>query len=251
MAFALEGRAEVRLGQGRAEEALVDAYAVRDLEAGKRADNPALCPWRSQGARALHALGEVVEAKRLADEEVALARAFGAQRAIGIALRVSGLVRGGSDGIARLGEAVDVLEHSGAELEYAHALTDLGAAIRRSGRRGDAREPLRRGLELARACGANPLAARAYDELLASGARPRRLSFRGRDSLTASERRVAEMAARGMSNVAIAQALFVSRKTVETHLGHAYMKLGIVSRTNLAAAMASDTDEAAAPAHAI
>jgi DNA-binding CsgD family transcriptional regulator len=235
--MSIEGRASLRLAQGRPTEALVDLYALRDLEAGRRVPNPAVCPWRSQAALALHALGEAGEARRLADEEVALARSFGAPRATGIALRASGLVLGGSDGVTRLQEAAEVLEHSGAELEHARALTDLGAVIRRGGRRFDAREPLRHGFARARACGASALSARAHEELLASGARPRRVSLRGVDSLTASERRVAEMAARGMGNVEIAQALFVSRKTVETHLGHTYTKLGISSRNQLAPAL--------------
>ena len=92
---------------------------------------------------------------------------------------------------------------------------------------------MKEGLERASACGATALAARAHAELLAAGARPRRYAFHGLDSLTASERRVAELATEGLGNVAIAQALFVSRKTVETHLGHVYAKLGIGSRDEL------------------
>ena len=113
------------------------------------------------------------------------------------------------------------------------------AAIRRAGRRVESRESLHQGLELARACGATALAERARKELLTAGARPPRLSFNGVDALTASERRVAELAAEGMGNVAIAQALFVSRKTVETHLGHVYAKLGITSRDHLGPLLAA------------
>jgi DNA-binding CsgD family transcriptional regulator len=228
--LALEGRISLRLAQGRFADALDDLAVVRRRERGDRANNPAECPWRSQTALALHALGEIGEAARLAHEEVELARAFGAPRALGVALRAVGVV---SDTTALLEEAVAVLRGSGAELEHARALVDLGAAVRRSGRRTAAREPLREGLERALACGATALAARGHAELLAAGARPRRLSFRGIDALTPSERRVAELAADGLGNVAIAQALFVSRKTVETHLGHVYAKLGISSREQL------------------
>ena len=94
-------------------------------------ENPAACPWRSQTALALHALGEPAEAERLALEEVALARAFGAPRALGVALRVAGLV---GANVGRLEEAEAVLRGSGADLEHARALVDLGAAVRRSGR---------------------------------------------------------------------------------------------------------------------
>ncbi|HKP91309.1 MAG TPA: helix-turn-helix transcriptional regulator, partial [Thermoleophilaceae bacterium] len=82
-----------------------------------------------------------------------------------------------------------------------------------------------------------PLAERARQELRAAGGRPRRARITGVESLTASERRVAAMAAEGLSNPEIAQALFVTKKTVETHLANAYGKLGIHSRTELPAAL--------------
>jgi ATP/maltotriose-dependent transcriptional regulator MalT len=92
-------------------------------------------------------------------------------------------------------------------------------------------------MELAHACGARALVARAREELLATGARPRRIVRTGADALTASERRVARMAAEGMTNREIAQALFVTMRTVEVHLTHAYQKLGISSREKLPAAL--------------
>jgi DNA-binding CsgD family transcriptional regulator len=130
-----------------------------------------------------------------------------------------------------------VLEDSPAELEHARALTDLGAALRRTGKRSEAREPLRAGLDLAQRCHATALVQRAHDELVASGARPRRFLLTGVDSLTASERRVAEMASEGLTNREIAQALFVTEKTVEGHLGHAYRKLDVRSRSELPRAL--------------
>jgi DNA-binding CsgD family transcriptional regulator len=62
--------------------------------------------------------------------------------------------------------------------------------------------------------------------------------FSGVDSLTASERKVAQLAADGLSNPEIAQALFVTRKTVEKHLGNVYMKLDVGSRSELPPALA-------------
>jgi DNA-binding CsgD family transcriptional regulator len=130
-----------------------------------------------------------------------------------------------------------VLARSGAALEHSRALVDFGSALRRAGRRTEARVPLREGLELAIRCGAERLAERARDELLATGAHPRRDRLSGPEALTPSERRVARMAAEGRSNPEIAQALFLTRRTVETHLTHAYRKLGIGSREELAAAL--------------
>jgi DNA-binding CsgD family transcriptional regulator len=114
---------------------------------------------------------------------------------------------------------------------------ELGAALRRANQRTEAREPLRAGLDLALGCGATRLADRARTELRATGARPRRESLSGAAALTPSERRVAEMAASGLSNAEIAQALFVTVKTVEGHLSGAYRKLDVRSRTELGDAL--------------
>jgi DNA-binding NarL/FixJ family response regulator len=139
--------------------------------------------------------------------------------------------------LGALEEAVEHLNRSPAAVERARTLIDLGAALRRRGRRTDAREPLRQGVELARACQAVALAERGHEELIAAGARPRRLQFSGADALTASERRVAELAASGLGNREIAQTLFVTIKTVENHLARAYQKLGIRSRDGLPSAL--------------
>ena len=214
------------------------------LDAGRRFDavgsrNPAFIAWRSPAALALHRLGKQVEARRLAGEEVELARSWGAPRALGAALRSCGLIEGRGRGLALLDEAVEVLSDSPARLEHAKARTELGAALRRAGQRKKSREQLRRAVELATICGATPLAERARTELLATGARPRRIALYGVESLTPSERRVAEMAAQGPTNREIAQALFITPKTVEVHLTSAFRKLEISSRQQLAAALDS------------
>jgi DNA-binding CsgD family transcriptional regulator len=159
-----------------------------------------------------------------------------------LALRAAGLVEGGTRGLELLDQAVAVLEPSLARLEHARALLDLGAALRRANRRAAARDPLRRALDAADACGARPLAGRARRELRAAGGRPRRNRISGAEGLTASERRIASMAAEGLSNPEIAQALFITKKTVETHLGNVYRKLGIRSRAQLARAL-GDSDQ--------
>ena len=220
--------------------------AAEMLDAGKRFEsvgsrNPALIAWRSSAALALLQLGERVQARRLAGEELELARGWGAPRALGAALRVAGLAAGGKRALALLGEAVEVLSDSPAKLEHAKARTELGAALRRAGYRVQAREQLRRAVELATICGAAPLAARAETELLATGARPRRVALSGVESLTPSERRVAELAAQGPTNREIAQALFVTQRTVEVHLTSVFRKLGIGSRSQLAGALRSQS----------
>ncbi len=196
-------------------------------------DNPSGIPWRSWAAEGLRLLDRNEEARALVGEELVLARRWGDPRAIGASLRVLGLVEGGEAGIGLLREAVEVLAGSEARLEHTRALVDLGAALRRANKRTEARERLREGVDLARTVGALGLAQRANDEIAATGARPRKILQTGLDALTASERRVAQLAADGMSNKEIAQTLFVTIKTVEMHLSHAYRKLEISSRAQL------------------
>ena len=178
-------------------------------------------------------MGEAELARERSHGELADTRTFAAPRALGVSLRVAGLVEGGTRGIALLNESVDALRDSPAVLERAHSLTELGAALRRSGRRTAAREPLAEALDLAARCGARPLAARAREELKATGARPRREWRTGVEALTPSELRVARLAADGQTNREIAQALYVTIKTIEGHLARAYGKLEIAGRAEL------------------
>ena len=236
--FVQFARARLRLAQGRRAEGVAELEELARRERRWRADCPAVFPWRSMLALAS---GEAQGAGMLAREELELARAWGAPGPLGRALRVLGLVEGGKPGLTLLRESLGVLEGSGWRLEHARTLVELGAAIRRAGQRREARDPLHAGMELAHVCGAHPLVAHARQELLAAGARPRRIMRTGADALTASERRVAAMAAEGMSNRDIAQALFVTVRTVEVHLTHAYQKLAITSRDELAAALRPQT----------
>jgi ATP/maltotriose-dependent transcriptional regulator MalT len=187
---------------------------------------PAVSPARSALALALPD-ADRAEALSLVDEELALARASGLARPIGVALRAAGVLEGGEAGIEQLRESASLLEGSGARLEHARSLVELGAALRRNGRRSEARAPLALGMELADRCGAQRLVTLAREELTAAGGRPRRIATTGPAALTASERRVVEIAAQGASNPEIAQELFLSLKTIETHLSHAYSKLGL------------------------
>lgn len=187
---------------------------------------PLHAPARSALALVLP-LDERERARELADEELVLARRAGLPRACGIALRAAGLLAEPADRIGLLRESATTLERSPARYEHALALLELGAALRRARRPLDAREPLEAALELGYACGAERLVERAREELIAAGRRPRRVARTGFAALTASERRVVRLAAQGRSNAEIAQALFLSVKTIETHLTNAYGKLGL------------------------
>ena len=223
----------------RESDALVHYARWRDAAAGVR--NPAaFAGWRSAFARALTALDRADEARELAAEELELARGFGAPRAISVALRE--LARAGAPGeieasIAMLTEAVEISGGSEARLEHCRALLDLGTVLRRAGRRTEAGRALGEALELARDCGARLLQDRAQSELEVAGARVQRAARRGADALSPSERRVVALAIDGLSNRQIAEALFVTRKAVEWHLGNAYRKLDVRSRGELAGAL--------------
>jgi hypothetical protein len=158
---------------GAVEAGLGDLLACGRGQEAMGCRNPAMIAWRSSAALTLVLLGQRERALELADEEVALAHAFGAPRSLGVALRAKALVEGGERGISLLSEAVQVLETSSAVLERARALVDLGAALRRAGRKVLGPEHLRLGLDLAYRCGAVVLAERARRELRAAGARPR------------------------------------------------------------------------------
>ncbi|MGW6216676.1 ATP-binding protein [Streptomyces sp. NPDC055109] len=237
--FYLEAQARLLRAQGQLERGLQTARAAGERFSACDGSNPAICAWRAEAAQCLHALGRTDDARTLATEELHDARRWGAPRALGQALRVTGLVTGGKAGTRLLQEAIIVLKDSPARLEYAKALADLGAVLRCGGHRTDARPHLRHALDLATQCGASPLVELARTELAAAGGRPRNTALSGPDALTPSERRVAERAADGATNRQIAQQLYVTPKTVEVHLSAAYRKLGITTRTQLSQALAS------------
>jgi DNA-binding CsgD family transcriptional regulator len=233
-------RGRLRFEQGRAGEALEDFTAVGERLTAGRVSCPSFLPWRSAAALVQALLGDNEEAVRLAQEELDLAEAFGAPRTLGVARRACGLVTGGDRGQQLLREAIEAFDRGDAALERARALADLGAALRRRNHRSEAREPLREALDAAHRLGAARLSDYAETELRATGARPRRVVLTGVDSLTASERRVAELASQNLTNREIAQTLFVTSRTVEGHLTSVFRKLRLDSRQELSAALAED-----------
>jgi DNA-binding CsgD family transcriptional regulator/tetratricopeptide (TPR) repeat protein len=229
---------ELLLAEGRDDDVIAraDEFAARY----GWARTPIFARWRSAKARALARRdGESArdEVLALLTEELELARGFGAPGALGTSL-IMLAEHDRERATELLEEAIAVLEDSPAKVELAKALCALGTALRLERKATKAREPLRRALELATVCGADGLADRARTELHATGARPRREALSGAGSLTPSERRVADLAAEGMTNREIAQALYVTPKTVEVHLSNAYRKLEIPGRRQLASALA-------------
>jgi DNA-binding CsgD family transcriptional regulator len=229
-------RGRLRAAQGRWREAHEDLVACGEGLAAFGATTPVL-PWRGDAAAAALALGEEDEARGWAAEGVEVARTFGVPGALGAALRRQAAVTGE---VAPLEEAVDLLAASPLRLEHARALAELGARRRDDGDPDAARAVLREALDGADRCGATALAEEVRGALVALGARPRRRRTTGPAALTPSELRVCGLAAEGRTNREIAQALFVTLRTVEMHLSNAYRKLDIAGRSELAAALAGD-----------
>jgi DNA-binding CsgD family transcriptional regulator len=231
----LVARGRLRIAQGQVEAGVADL-----MWSGERLEALHACwpgDWKAFAAPALASVGRTETAMRLAREQLATARRNGAPRGLGLSLRLAAAVAG-EERLALLQEAVAVLEDSPARLELAHALTDLGAALSGAQRRREGRDALRRAIELADDCGALVLGERARAELQAGPGRRARIEVTGPRALTAAEWRVCRQAAEGHTNREVAQALFVTEKTVERHLSSAYHKLGIRSRFQLSAAIA-------------
>jgi DNA-binding CsgD family transcriptional regulator len=192
--------------------------------------------WRAAGLAHL-ALGNRGRAAALVAEGEQIARNAEVHDMVAAMLLVRARLEDDAVATTTLREAVELAGASDSRLEHARALIALGSHLRRTNQRRAAQQPLLDGLELAAGCGAAPLEAAARQELAVLGSRPRRAARSGAEALTASELRVARLAAGGLTNRAIAEALFVTPKTIEYHLRNAYMKLDVSSRKELAAAL--------------
>jgi DNA-binding CsgD family transcriptional regulator len=230
-------RGRVRIADGRDESGVADLLSAGARTIGVGLSLSTATDWVPATVAALSRLGRLDEARALADQELAEATAFGARRRRAVAVATCATLDPTDAGLERLREAIGLLEGSGARLEQARAAVELGIRLDRRGHRDDAHASLRDGFELAHDCGGWALADRARAALVAAGARPRRASRTGPGALTPAEQRVARMAADGLSNRQIAQALFLSTKTIEGQLSQAYAKLGIRSRAGLATAL--------------
>jgi len=229
----IQARGALRVAAQRHEEGLADLFAAAEGWRAIGVSSPAAATWRIPAVTACTALGRRKEAERLATEQLELSLATGTPATLGVSLRVAAPFA--ADPERALAEAISLLEAADGRYEQGLALADLGAHRRRAGRRRDARDPLRRALDYAERTGAERLRRYARAELLAVGARPRRAALTGPDALTSAERQVALLAAEGRSNRQIAQELVITQATVETHLRHAFHKLGITSRADLRA----------------
>lgn len=232
------------LARARARWALGDPEAALGLllESGRAQEaaglaNPVFSPWWAEACHLLAALGRPHQAREFAEHGEELAQRWGTARGLGQAALARGVLTPGRPGIELLAESVARLSCSPARAEHARAEYALGRALLTTGDLAGAREHLRAATDRARRCGALALARAARGLLITAGGRMREITAAPVDMLTGAECKVAALVAGGASNRQIAQTLFVTVRTVETHLTSVYRKLGVGHRAALASAL--------------
>ena len=258
----LYARGVLRAATGDPAGALGDFLECGRHQSARDVASPVVTPWRTASAECHLALGRPRQALALAEEELRLATVWNTPRVLGRALRVLGTATGGRRGLDLTERAVRILRQGpgrasagtreatsdgdgsvtpGGEpvdTELIPALIAQGRGLTAVGDRARAREALREAAERAERLGAVRMRASAEAALREGGARRAATARTGSGSLTASERRIAELAAQSRTNMEIAELLHLARRTVETHLTSAYRKLGIRRRAELGAALA-------------
>jgi DNA-binding CsgD family transcriptional regulator len=182
-------------------------------------------------------LGHRDRAEAEARRELEIRRRYGSTARLAEALRRTATFVPLREGVDLLQEAATLADSTPSRPVQARVLASYGAALREVGRVPEAREVLSQAVDLASEMGMARVLDRAQDELLLSGSRPRRARLTGPTSLTESQRQVASLAVDGLTNREIAEHLFVTIKTVETHLMAVYRKLGIRTRDELGSAL--------------
>jgi len=214
------------------------ARAGRLLEG--HALGPDLVPWRVGAALSAVRLGDRTSAVRLAREQLDLVLPTGSPYAVALALRTVATTDAGVDSLALLRRARATLTglplgRLGAQIDA--DLAGLLLLTPGADSSAEALALLRSAEDYAGRQELWPLQSRVRRLLERLGESPRRVQSEALAVLTASERKVARLAADGLTNRQIAQELVVTVKAVEWHLSHVYRKLGIPSRTRLAATL--------------
>lgn len=189
-------------------------------------------------SHAYELLGDREAAVREADRELAVRRSHGPSFRLALALRRRASFAPAREAVELLAEAMQACAETPRLPVLARVRTSYGAALRRASRLRDARTELAAALDLAERLDMTRLRRRAADELNAAGGRPRRTRVTGAESLTDGQATVARLAASGRTNREIAEGLYVSVKTVETHLAAVYRKLAVPGRDHLVGALA-------------
>ena len=228
-------KGECLLAEGRPAEALEQYREVQRLVVGFGVGHPQLPRWCAGAIEAALATGATDDARRvLAWLDAHRPAAFGTWPQMVSLAGAAGCAA--ADGEADLAERLyqEAFAVSGTNpLDRARIGLRFGAWLRRSRELLRARPVLAQALQLAEDCGAAPLAAKARAELAAAGGRRRRQPQGEDRSLTPQEARVADLAVTGATVKEIALAMYLSPRTVESHLTHIYRKVGVSSKAEL------------------
>jgi len=225
-AYERNSRCLLALGSGDAEGAIAsreqtERYSIEQLS-----------------ANALDLIEAYIRAGRTDDARVRLdevAEHVHLNEAQGAYARCRALLADGDESEALFVESIALFTATGGAFECARTRLCFGERLRRAGRRRDARRELGAALDAFERLRAESWARRARRELRASGARRRAHTPEARDDLTLQERQIAALAAEGRTNREIGALLFLSPRTIETHLGRVFKKLGISDRGALPA----------------
>ena len=226
----------LELGLGHAEAAIAELEQVEASAAESGLEDPTYIPWAPDLVEAYVRAGRTADAERASASLTRRAERAAAPLPLAFAARCRGLVdEAGFE--AHFEEALAEHERADSPLETARTELAYGSRLHRARRRVDGRKRLRAALELFERLGARPWVERTNAELRAAGA-IHRAPIADPDQLSAQEVRVAMAVAGGATNKQVAAGLFLSPKTIDFHLGRVYRKLGIHSRTELAALVA-------------
>jgi DNA-binding CsgD family transcriptional regulator len=235
---ALTARAGLRADSGDLISAARDLTELRLRNAASGVRATAALAWRRNGVSLLWRTGLFAEAREAAAEQMRIAEKADLPLELGRALRAQARTHGGPRAEQQLQEAIGLLRTADGtgDFDLACAQADLGALLMRLGEPDRAVPALVEAAELALRCGVPPVADQAMALLESLGERRAPYSsLRGVLRLTARERQIVLMAAHGSSNRRIAEALDITRRTVELHLSSAYRKLDISGRRDFPA----------------
>lgn len=224
----------IELSDGQPADAVHPLLEATRLARDRGYRDPGLFRCQPDAIEALASVGRADEAQVLLDELDSMATALARPWALAAAARCNGLILAArsdvTGAVESLEEALRHHERLDQPFERARTLLALGGAQRRLKRKRQARAALQEALEIFERLGTPPWADRARMELGRIGGRAPSPA-----DLTPTERQVADLVALGRTNREAAEALFMSVNTVETHLSRIYRKLGVRSRTELAA----------------
>ncbi len=234
VALAGSGLGLLELGLGHVEQAMeqLEALARRATEHGLK--EPGVIQWAPDLIETYVRVGRSAEAKLALAQFESLARKNQRTWALAAAARCRGLLAAEDGFEVEFRRALELHARTPTPFERARTELCLGERRRRANRRAEAREPLRAAWMTLERLGAAPWSERARAELAATGEKARRRDPYAAEQLTPQELQVALVVARGATNKEAGAALFLSPKTIETHLGRVYRKLNVRSRTELA-----------------